>query len=176
MNPRRNDPGIWHHAHDNLKSHLHTHERAIILLDEYFGGSNGAESLTAEISKNLRESGWDDERFAVIVIQPMFEAWLWADNQNVAQAFGFADFRSLQEALAAQQFWAAGEPKPLPEKMKEAKAAAIKLGGKKRFASRPFVKVFQGISSRALDACAEPGFQKLRRTLQTWFPAEGGQP
>lgn len=174
LNPCRNDPGIWNHAHDNLQSHLKTHERAVIVLDEFFGGSTGAESLTETITQNLCNSGWAVENVSVIVIRPMLEAWLWADNPNVAQAFGFSDFRSLQEPLIERNLWDRGAPKPLPDKMKEAKKVALKLGQHKKLPSSPFVSVFRSISSRAFDICQEPGFQQMRQTLQAWFPQEGG--
>ncbi len=174
LNPLRNDPGIQHHAHENLATHLYTHKRAVIILDEYFGGTPGAEVLREEISANMRHSGWDDDRFEVVVIQPMLEAWLWANNLNVAKAFGFSDFRSLQEPLIERGLWQAGQPKPEEGKYKEAKVVALKLGGKKLLGNSPFGKLFEQISSRAFDACQESGFQRMRARLQDWFPMNGG--
>lgn len=174
LNPLRYDPGMHHHAHENLATHLYTHKRAVIILDEHFGGSPGAEALRAEIACNMQQSGWNNERFEVIVIQPMLEAWLWANNLNVAKAFGFPDFRSLQEPLIERGLWQDGQPKPEGSKLKEAKVVALKLGSKKLLGNSPFDKLFEQISSRAFDACQETGFQRMRARLQAWFPMNGG--
>jgi len=173
LNPFRNDPGIHQHAHENLATHLNTHQRAVIILDESFGGSPGAAGLRDEIAHNMRNSGWSDERFEIVVIQPMLEAWLFADNVNVAHAFGFSDFASLQQPLIERGLWKPGQPKPEPTKLKEAKIVALKSGGKSRLGTSPFPKLFELISSRACNACLEPGFRQMRSRLQQWFPAEG---
>lgn len=175
LNPQRNDPGIHHHAHENLATHLHTHQRAVIILDEYYGGTPGAEALREEIAANMRRSGWTDDRFEVVVIQPMLEAWLWAENLNVAKAFGFPDFQSLQKLWIERGLWQAGQPKPLENKLKEAKSVALKLGGRKLLGNSPFGKLFAQISSRAFEACQESGFQRMRTRLQAWFPMDGGE-
>lgn len=174
LNPRRNDPGIRYHAHENLTTHLHTHKRTVIILDEYFEGSPGAAALREEISSNMRKRGWGDDRFEVVVIQPMLEAWLWANNLNVAKAFGFSDFKSLQEPLIECGLWQAGHPKPMEGKFKDAKVVALKLGKKKLLGYSPFGKLFEHISSRAFDACQEPSFKQMRTRLQAWFPVNGG--
>ncbi len=174
LNPFRNDPGIHQHAHENLATHLKTHEHAVIILDESFGGSPGAAALRDEIACNMMSSGWKEERFEVVVIQPMLEAWLFADNLNVARAFGFPDFQSLQQPLIERGLWKPGQHKPEAANLKEAKKVALKTGGKSRLGSSPFPKLFEQISSRAFNACHEPGFQQMRSRLQSWFPVEGG--
>lgn len=180
LNPRRNDPGMHHHAHDNLRTHLDTHEKAIIILDEFYGGSPGADALREEITVNMMEAGWDKDRFEVVVIQPMLEAWIWANNLNVAKAFGFESFEELQQPLVEKGLWVKGQPKPIDDKMKDAKNVAIQIGkhsrqkGHKKLPSSPFSSLFKQISSKACDACKEPGFQQMRTRLQEWFPADGG--
>lgn len=169
------DGGLWKHAHEHLATHFYSHERAVIILDEDFSGSPGANVLREEIAANMKKRGWDNDRFEVVVIQPMLEAWLWANNVNVAKAFGFDDFPSLQELLVERGVWQAGQPKPCASKLKDAKKIALQFGGKNRLGHSPFGKLFGQISSRACNTCQEPSFKQMHARLQSWFPLEGGE-
>jgi len=167
------DGGVWRHAHTHLATHRPDYARAVVILDEFFEGSPGAQALQREIAANLILSGWSKDSIEVIAIQPMLEAWLWADNINVARAFGFSDFDSLQKPLIERGYWEPGQPKPREEHLKDAKNVALHMGGKKRLKSSPFAKLFEQISQKALGACHEPGFQRMRTRLRKWFPPEG---
>ncbi|MCC5789791.1 MAG: hypothetical protein JJT75_09155 [Opitutales bacterium] len=170
--PGANDQAIWKRAHENLMPFPKLYERAIIILDEHFDPSPGAAVLEQEIAVNMEKSGWKRERFEVIVIQPMLEAWLWMDNPNIAAAFGVESYEALKSKLIAQELWEEGAAKP--HELKRAVQVATGLG-KIKSGRKTFSTVFGAASRRALDACEEPGFKKLRQTLQSWFPAEGGQ-
>jgi len=170
--PEHTDGGLLKYAHQNLATYLHSHERAVIILDEDFDPYPGAEEICEDITKNMLGAGWSQERFEVVVIEPMLEAWLWADNLNVAHAFGYESFEQLQAPLIAKGLWDAGEAKPKRERLKDAKKAAMKFGNKKLNGS-PFPGLFKILSSRAFDACQEPSFGRMRQRLQEWFPVEG---
>lgn len=172
--PGCTDPGIWQNAHNNLTTHFKSHERAVIVLDEYFGVRFKAAIIAKDITRNMLKSGWERERFEVIVITPMLEAWLWADNINVVRAFGFHNFNELQRPLIDRGLWVEGEFKPAPAYLKEAKEVALKLGNTK-MGSAVFRRLFEKLSSRAIDACQEPGFQLMRARLREWFPPKGGK-
>jgi hypothetical protein len=163
--PGLTDPGVYQTAHDNLRPFQRTHEHALVLLDETFPGSPGAAQIQESVSKNMRSSGWLDERFQVIVIQPMLEAWLWTDNQHVEKAFGHTRPPSLRQRMNTAHLWPEGTAKPVD--LKAATVTAAGWGGKKSSAAL-FGAVFG--SPRSLAECVEPGFIRLRETLQGWFP------
>lgn len=167
--PGCTDGGIWKNAAENLDPFRDKYARAVIVLDEDFEPHPGPDTLRADITEAMVKSGWDEERFAVVVIQPELEAWLWAPNVNVALAFGHKDFDQLRGALEKEKLWTPGEPKP--HDIKAARDRAAGLGGKKT--GGPIFKgVFNALSKKALDRCVEPGFGVLRTALQTWFPPE----
>lgn len=170
--PGANDQAVWKYAHVHLAPFQATHERAIIMLDEWFGDTPGAAVLQDEIEANMLGAGWAREQFEVIVIQPMLEAWLWMESDHVAKAFGWNDYNELRDRLVQENLWNPGEAKP--HELKKAAARASKLG-KVKSCRRTFANVFSAVSSRSLDRCSEPGFHRFRNTLRTWFPpTEGG--
>jgi hypothetical protein len=170
--PGANDQAVWKYAHVHLAPFRETHERAIIMLDEWFDPTPGAEVLQEEIEANMLGAGWARERFEVIVIQPMLEAWLWMESNHVAKAFGWKDYNELRDRLVQENLWNPGEAKP--HELKKAAARASKLG-KVKSGRRTFANVFSAVSSRSLDRCSEPGFHRFRDTLRAWFPtAQGG--
>jgi hypothetical protein len=163
------DGGVWKHAHKNLQNFKDKYRYAVIMLDEDFDPHPGAAVLRDDISNGMIASGWEEGRFAVIVIQPELEAWLWAPNANVARAFGHTTFTEFRALLEAEGLWNMGDPKP--QNLKGARDRAAKLGGKKT-GSPLFRSVFAHVSRRALDDCQEPGLLALRMALIGWFPAE----
>jgi hypothetical protein len=169
----RTDGSLWRNAHEHLATHLHSHEYAVIILDEDFDPYPGATQIAADISQNMMDAGWDPNRFAVIVIEPMLEAWLWAPTDTVAQAFGFKTFQEMQTPLINAGYWTPNEPKPIKVHQKDARDCAGKHG-KIKVGSAVFRKVFAQIDRSALDACQEPSFQRMRAQLQSWFPQTGG--
>jgi hypothetical protein len=170
--PGANDQAVWKYAHVHLAPFQATHERAIIMLDEWFDPTPGAAVLQREIEANMLGAGWVRERFEVIVIQPMLEAWLWMESDHVAKAFGWKDYNELRARLVQENLWNPGEAKP--HELKKAAARASKLG-KVKSGRRTFANVFSAVSSRSLDRCCEPGFHRFRDTLRAWFPpTEGG--
>ena len=169
--PGCTDGGTWKHAAENLVPFREKYTRAVIILDADFEPHPGADVLQRDVTADMLASGWAAERFAVVVIQPELEAWLWAPNINVALAFGHKDFDQLRGALEKEKLWNPGEPKP--HDIKRARDRAARLGGKKT--GGPIFKgVFNAISKKALDRCVEPGFQVMRAAMQAWFPVEGG--
>ena len=122
-----------------------------------------------DISTNMIEAGWQEERFKVVVIEPMLEAWLWMESDHVAKAFGVSDYKTLRSLLVKEKLWDAGEPKPKAAELKYACLRACAIGGKKSARSM-FANIFEVVSSRALNKCTEPGFNLLRETLRVWFP------
>ncbi|WP_411845623.1 hypothetical protein AAFN60_18570 [Roseibacillus persicicus] len=173
QDPNHTDGGVWKHAHINLRPYIESHEKAVIVLDEDFDPYPSADQIREDITQNMLREGWTEDRFEVVVIEPMLEAWLWADNLNVAQAFGCNSFEQLQQPLINKGLWVPGEAKPNRGDLKKAKTVALKLG-KTKLSGSPFPKLFRLLSSRALDSCQEPSFQQMRAKLQAWFPLQTG--
>jgi hypothetical protein len=171
--PGRNDQSLWKSAHEYLRPFQRVYERAVVIIDESFDPSPGAQRIRADVKANMLSVGWEEDRFAVVVIEPMLESWLWMENDNVAKAFGVDDYTALRDTLIAEGLWDPGQPKPKATELKRALIRATKMGGKKsgRIA---FSNVFEKVSSRALDNCTEPGFRLLRTKLQEWFPQQTG--
>jgi len=167
--PGRNDQAVWKSAHVYLAPFKEVYEHAVIIIDETFDPSPGAEEIRMDISTNMIEAGWQEERFKVVVIEPMLEAWLWMESDHVAKAFGVSDYKTLRSLLVKEKLWDAGEPKPKAAELKYACLRACAIGGKKS-ARSTFANIFEVVSSRALNKCTEPGFNLLRETLRVWFP------
>lgn len=165
------DPILWKAAGDHLKTHLGTHERAVVIIDEDFDPYPGADQIRKDATQNMLAQGWPEDRFKIIVIEPMLEAWLWADGASTARGFNVPDFGRLRDQLIAEHLWDAGALKP--REMKRARDRAASLGGRKT-GSAIFRAVFENLSSRAFDQCVEPGFSTLRQALRRWFPTDGG--
>ena len=168
--PAHKDGGVWKYAASNLANHLGKCSHAVVILDEHFDPYPGAARIRADITQNMINTGWPTGSFEIIVIQPMLEAWLWADDVSTAAAFGVPDFPALRTQLVQEGLWTNGEPKP--SRMKDARDRAVAIGG--RVTSNVlFQTVFSQLSKNALDRCVEPGFGLLRQTLQVWFPVGG---
>jgi len=172
--PGCTDPGLLSDAHDNLRSHQHTHERAIVIIGAQFPGTPGiddagAAEIRRRILANLRSSGWRENYIEVVVIQPMLEAWLWSESDYVSSVFGVSRFDDLRAKLVKEGVWEKGASKPRDFKQATALARRIK---QRVSGAALFRKVFT--CRRSLADCAEPGFIRLRSTLRTWFPPKGG--
>ena len=65
------DGGVWKSAHKNLQIFKDKYRYAgRLLLDADFEPKPGASVLQEDISQGMIASGWDEGRFAVVVIQP----------------------------------------------------------------------------------------------------------
>lgn len=167
-----NDPGVYRRAHEFLKGHPRTHRYAVIALDRDFGHHMVPGEVVSRIEVNLRQSGWADGQFAVVLIQPELEAWIWQDNPNVDAVF-FGRFRrerrqcpaSLRTWLRDQGLWPEGHGKP-----PDPKAAALRAIEKFRAGPTPFLyaEICRKVS---VAGCQDPAFRGLRDVLRRWFPA-----
>lgn len=155
------DSGGPGQAYELLRLYTATHERAVVILDNAWGGSPGPSRIKDQISRRLR-TVWS--QFTVIVIEPELEAWFWQDSSHVATALGGpANFRSI---LARSGHWPAGQVKPC-----DPKAALEHL--RSRHSADQSKAVFKRVASRiSVKGCVDPAFQQLRDTLRDWFPEE----
>ena len=157
----RRDPEVYRLSHELLRPYLSTHDHAVVMLDNDWEGSPGPSKIHEQVSERMRGS-W--EQFAVIVLDPELEAWVWQENQNVATALGCPT--NFREILRRSGHWPAGRPKP-----KDPKDALQHLRIHHR-ADRSKA-VFNRVAAQvSVKGCVDAAYQLLRDTLRDWFPEE----
>ncbi len=164
-NPLEKDGGVHRRCHEILRPYLNTHRRALVVLDQQFGGERPAEEVRVEIEHRLNANGWAG-RATAAVIEPELEVLLWQDNVNVERALRHQG-GSLRQLLAADGRWPENAPKPpAPKEVIQSLIRTNRAG--------PPVVVYSQIAKAVSTAgCADPAFHRVRDALRAWFPAEG---
>lgn len=163
------DPDVQKKSADYTRTKQLTHKNLVVMLDSAWDGSPGAEAIREQIANDLRRGGWPENRFAVIVIDPELEVWMWQESPHVHDALAFDPDRfgapSLRGWLADRGLWFPHEKKPRDPK----KAFTTVLAE----ASRPRSStIYKKIASRvSLNECTDPAFNTLCDALRRWFPA-----
>ena len=163
----RQDPGVFHEAHDFLAPVIDSYSHALVLLDEAWEGApGGADVLRSELMARLARKGWTPERCQAIVIRPELEAWVWA-NSAVVPAVLRTTWKDIHALARRRGYWDEGQPKPA-----EPKALLEDILRQQR---RPrSSSLFQALARRvSLARCQDQAFVLLRETLRGWF---GGRP
>lgn len=163
--PLNTDGGVHRRCHDILRRYLTTHRRALVVLDQQFGGEHPAEQVRLDIETRLYANGWRG-RAAAVVIDPELEVLLWQDNPNVERALRHRG-PSLRQLLAQDGRWPHGAAKPhAPKDLIKALIRANRAG--------PAMVVYSQIASVVTTGgCVDPAFHRIRDTLRAWFPADG---
>jgi len=162
--PGKTDGQLHKNAHELLRPYQRTHIRALVVLDQQFGGERPAEEIRQEILRNLNRSGWDD-RCEVVVIDPELEVWLWQDKPQIAQAVRFPG-GSLRNHLREEGLWPQDQHKPdMPKK-------TIQALMKQHRAGAPIVVYPKIAKSVGVSGCQDSAFGIFRERMQAWFPAE----
>ena len=163
------DPDIYRKSPGYTRPIQRSHRHLVVMLDSHWGGSPGADAISERISDDLQRSGWPADRFAVIVIAPELEVWMWQDRPQVADALAFNSDRfgkpTLRAWLGERGLWLPEENKP-----REPKRAFNETLAR---ASRPrSATIYEKIASRVtLQHCTDPAFNTLCDALRRWFPA-----
>jgi hypothetical protein len=163
-NPLEKDGGVHLRCHEILRPYLATHQRALVVIDQQFGGERPAETVRREIEQRLAANGWQG-RSAAVVIDPELEVLLWQDNVNVERALRHVG-PSLRKLLAADGRWPEGAPKPPAPK------EVIQTLIRNNRAGAPMVVYSQIARTVSTAGCADPAFRRLCDTLRGWFLAE----
>lgn len=163
--PLNTDGGVHRRCHDILRPYLNTHRRALVVLDQQFGGERPSEEVRCDIEYRLNGNGWQG-RAAAAVIEPELEVLLWQDNPNVERALRHTG-PSLRQLLAQDGRWPSGAAKPLaPKEVIQEIIRANRAG--------PPIVVYSRIAGAVTTArCVNPAFSRVRDMLRAWFPAEG---
>lgn len=163
-NPLETDGGVHRRCHEILRPYLRTHKRALVVLDQQFGGERPADEVCKDIEKLLNANGWD-ARSAATVITPELEVLLWQDNVNVEKALLHRGDR-LRQVLAQDGRWPDGMTKPPAPK--ELMQALIR----KNRAGAPMSVYSQIARAISTVGCVDPAFHRVRDRLRAWFPPE----
>ncbi len=164
-NPLEKDGGVHRRCHEILRPYLKTHKRALVILDQQFGGERPADEVRREIERLLDMNGWDG-RSAAVVIDPELEVLLWQDNVNVEKALLHRG-EPLRQLLAQGGRWPDGMTKPPAPK--ELMQALIR----KNRAGAPMSVYSQIARTVSTAGCTDPAFHSVRDALRAWFPAAG---
>jgi hypothetical protein len=154
------DPGVYGTAREFLRPFERTHCRAVVMLDADWVGSPGSEAIHKHVSQCLTDA-WTE--FAVVVIDPELEAWIWQDNPQVAQALKCPD--DFRRILADSGHWPPNVTKPPrpKEALEHLRRPPYRADGSRA----AFRRLAERISVRH---CEDTAFNLLRDTLCTWFP------
>ena len=163
------DPGVYLRAHELLRPYERSHQHAVILLDAAWDGSPGAERISGDICGHMPGCGWATERFAVVVIDPELENWIWQDSPHVAAAVRHSETASLRDYLRGEGLWPEGASKPV--RPKETLEAVLRRARRPR-SSAVYREITQKVTTRG---CQDAAFRRLVEALQQWFPPESQQ-
>lgn len=124
------------------------------------------ETIEQRVEQRLGSSGWN-KRARAIVLDPEFECWVWSDSPEVDHCLGWSSRQpDLRTWLKEQDLWPADALKP--QDPKKAFLRALREVGKSRSST-----IFETLGQRvSLARCSDPAFNKLRETLQDWFPGK----
>lgn len=162
-----NDPGLYTRGHELLRPFQKTHQRAVMVMDAAWAGSPGADAIKQHMAREILSTGWKENTFQVIVIDPELENWIWQKNDHVASGLGFANITSLLADSDIQDSWPQDAAKP--DQPKEVLEKLLK----KRKLPRSSA-IYKRITSKvSVQHCQDGSFQELLATLRSWFPVEG---
>ena len=158
---------------DLLRTFCNQYQHALLMFDREGSGRDDREAgeIENELEKQLARNGWNDERAAVIVLDPELEIWVWSDSPEVDRIMGWSgQIPALRDWLVDEEFLTVREGKP--GRPKEAFRAALKEKRK-----QPSAALFkQMAASVSFGRCTDSAFQKLTTKLREWFPVESDIP
>lgn len=164
------DAGCRNTAVESLRSFISDHQYALVMFDKHGCGreQESREEIQNDVENRLSQNGWGN-RCKAIVIEPELEAWIWNRSPHVPEILGWdGDYYSLRTWLENNQQWRPNTLKPSDPK--QAMKAVLHRTRIPRSAS-----LYQKLAKTVtLDRCADPAFNELKTTLQTWFPKSDG--
>jgi len=166
-----NDPGLYSRAVELLRPFSSTYRRVVVMVDEEWEGSPGAEDIQDRIKRQIHAAGWNEKDGLALVLVPEVDIWLWSPSPHVAVAMGWKSWAELREAIQKQppqeRPWFPND-QPKPQRPKEAAEWALRQKGKARSSS-----VYREITSKiSIGRCKDPALRTLVERLRTWFPAD----
>lgn len=164
----QNDPGLFVRANELLRPLAAEYRRAVVIVDEEWDGSPGAEAIEQKLLAHLTDVGWPADLALALVVCPEADVWLWSDSSHSATALGWPSWPELRPALETQGWLAPGQTKP--KRPKEAAEWALAHCGHK--APRSAALYRQVAAKVSIKRCEDGALERLMRTLRFWFPLE----
>ncbi len=162
----QNDPGLYVRANELLRPLAADYRHAVVIMDEDWDGSPGADTIQARLAVHLADAGWAERDGVGLVVRPEADVWLWSDSPHSAKALGWDSWDELRPALERQGWLKSQQVKPTQPK----EAAEWALRQKKtRRSSATYRKVAASVS---LKRCQDSALEQLLNSLRTWFPLE----
>lgn len=166
----QNDPGLYTRANELLRPLRAEYAHAVVIVDEEWNGSPGADDIEQTLRAHLDDAGWTAETSLGLCVRPEADVWLWSDSPHSATALGWTSWDVLRPKLEAQGFLAANRAKPTRPK-EAAEWALHNSPGKKVPRSSA---LYRQVSSQvSVQRCQDDALAELLNALRAWFPAEG---
>jgi len=99
------DPGCRGKGVSFARMFCNQYEHLLLMFDHDGSGAENVlpEELEMKLESDLHANVWEENRAAVIVIQPELEAWVWGDSKQVDQVCGWSSrIPSLRQWLVAE--------------------------------------------------------------------------
>ncbi len=165
----QNDPGVYTRAAELLRPFVGEYRHVVVIVDEEWEGSPGADEIRTRLQAHLAAVGWADTGLA-LVVRPEADIWLWTDTDHTAQALGWPGWSELSQALRAENWLE--EESIKPERPKEAAEWALKNGGENIKRSSA---LYRRVTSKvAVSRCTDDSVEALIATLQACFLRDAG--
>jgi len=162
----KRDPGCWTDAHNFLRPYANQYLHALVMFDHEGSGQERrkAAELEIELECRLQQSGWDEDRARVVVLEPELEIWVWSDSPLVDTYLGWeAHQPDLRAWLRQRNLLAPDAFKPAdPKKALEAALREVRIPR----SSAIYRQLAERVSFRG---CVDPCFNRFRTILTGWF-------
>lgn len=163
----QNDPGCYLKCELMLRPFIEQYSFALVIFDRHGCGQEQLtrDELEREVEERLALNGWPN-RARAVVIDPELEVWIWSDSPHVDDALGWSGkVPTLRAWLESENYVGGGRAKPAEPQAVFKQAL--------RVAHKPLsASIFRRLAERvSVDRCSDPAFDKLKRVLRTWFPA-----
>lgn len=165
----QNDCGLYVRANELLRPYVAEYRHAVVIVDEEWDGSPGADAICSRLADHLGDAGWTADRCLGLVVRPEADVWLWSSSPHSATALGWASWDVLRPALETNGWLASGEAKPA--RPKEAAEWALKNGETRTPRSAALYR--KVASSVSVHKCEDTALAALLEALRGWFPLEG---
>ncbi len=164
----QNDPGLYERANELLRPLAADYARAVVIVDEEWEGSPGAEEIERALRSHLNDAGWSEGNSLGLVVRPEADVWLWSDSPHSATALGWTSWAVLRPRLEEEGLLAADRMKP--ERPKEAAEWALRNCGHKAPRS---AALYRQVSSKvSIQRCEDNTLARLLNGLRAWFPLD----
>lgn len=163
----RQDPGCRNESALFLETTRLSHRKALVVFDFEGCGENrlDANELELRLEQEFRDRGWEEDRAAVIVINPELEAWVFgATFRHIQRAVGWNHPQSPRDWLVSNGYCSESTGKPEDPK---AALEALLFQSRRTRSAKVYETVARVVS---LAHCQDRAFRKFRTTLHRWFP------